>query len=87
MQVKKRNGELVPFDFNKIVKAVGKVNEHISKDAGFLVSIKLAVTKKAERNGDDIIGIEEIQDAVERGLIELGYIKEAKAYILYREQR
>lgn len=84
-KVRKRDGRIVDFDFNKVIKAVKKAfesqNETYDNDIeGQLRSdFTLPISNK-------IIGIEEIQDTVEQTLMYFGYYKVAKAYILYRER-
>lgn len=84
-KVRKRDGRIVDFDFNKVIEAVKKAfesqNEAYDNDIeGQLRSdFTLPISNK-------IIGIEEIQDSVEQTLMYFGYYKVAKAYILYRER-
>lgn len=84
-EVRKRDGRIVDFDFNKVIEAVKKAfesqNEAYDNDIeGQLRSdFTLPISNK-------IIGIEEIQDSVEQTLMYFGYYKVAKAYILYRER-
>lgn len=84
-KVRKRDGRIVDFDFNKVIEAVKKAfesqNETYDNDIeGQLRSdFTLPISNK-------IIGIEEIQDTVEQTLMYFGYYKVAKAYILYRER-
>ena len=84
-KVRKRDGRIVDFDFNKVIEAVKKAfesqNESYDNDIeGQLRSdFTLPISNK-------IIGIEEIQDTVEQTLMYFGYYKVAKAYILYRER-
>lgn len=84
-KVRKRDGRIVDFDFNKVIEAVKKAfesqNETYDNDIeGQLWSdFTLSISNK-------IIGIEEIQDTVEQTLMYFGYYKVAKAYILYRER-
>lgn len=40
-----------------------------------------------EQYGDESPSVEQIQDAVERTLVESGHARTAKEYILYRAQR
>ena len=87
--VRKRDGRLEPFDPTKIetvvfaaAKAVGgedieKAREITRQSISFL-----EVLYKGER----VPTVENIQDLVEKILIENGHAKTAKAYILYREQ-
>lgn len=84
-KVRKRDGRIVDFDFNKVIEAVKKAfesqNETYDNDIeGQLRSdFTLPISNKT-------IGIEEIQDTVEQTLMHFGYYKVAKAYILYRER-
>jgi anaerobic ribonucleoside-triphosphate reductase len=87
--VKKRDGEIVTFDKEKIAhaiylaaKAVGGEDMELADKLANEVILYL-YTKK----GDATPEVEEIQDAVEKTLIESGHARTAKAYILYRKQR
>ena len=85
MQVRKRNGAIVPFDRGFILRAVtlaaaaaGEHDEAAARQAAEQVEGKLRA------GGEAIVDIETIQDAVEEALFELGRFKTVKAYILYR---
>jgi ribonucleoside-triphosphate reductase len=84
----KRDGRIVPFDEVKIttavwkaMRAVGTPDEVVAKRLSDLI-----VGLIDERFVDEYPTVEEIQDLVEETLIEAGYIRTAKAYILYRKQ-
>jgi hypothetical protein len=92
-RIAKRDGREVPFDEEKIRSAVaraqaavGEVDAHLPAEVSALVRLTLDA-----RRGDApelaLPGIEEIQDLVERALIELGRAEVAKAYIVYRDRR
>ncbi len=88
--IRKRDGKIVPFDNFKIANAIFKAAESVGgKDFGLALSIakdvELLVDKKFHSNS--IPAVEEIQDMVEKVLIERGHARVAKAFILYREQR
>ncbi len=84
-KVKKRDGRIVDFDFKKVIDAVTRAFE--SQGESYDEQISIAIDGKFDHyNGDEVVSIEKIQDEVENALIECGYIKVAKAYILYREQ-
>lgn len=90
MQVKKRDNTIVDFDIKKISKAIfGAAQSVGGHDAE--AAEKLAEAVVAELNQkfkySSIPSVEEVQDLVEKVLIEAGHAKTAKAYILYREQR
>jgi len=85
----KRNGKVVPFDKSKIAnaifkaaRAVGGENRKMAEALADEVVLFLYTIK-----GDKPPTVEEIQDAVEKILIENGNARTAKAFILYRKQR
>ena len=87
-KVRKRDGSVVLFDGGKITeaiwkaaKAVGGKDKEKAKHVSDLIVMELE--KKYGENG--IPEVEEIQDIVEKTLIEEGHAKTAKAYILYRK--
>jgi len=89
-QVKKRSGRTVPFDQSKIAdaifkaaQAVGGADRELAEELADVVVLFL----EKQHGPDGIPTIEEIQDMVEKVLIETGHAKTAKAYILYRERR
>jgi len=87
MKVIKRDGKKVDFDPNKIVVAISKANrEVIGNEKASIQNINyiVEVIEKLELNE---IGIERIQDQIERKLMELGKYELAKRYMLYREKR
>ena len=89
-KVIKRNSEIVDFDKQKIVDAIYKAAESVGgTDAGLAKDLTDKVIHRLTDtyNKKTIPAIEEIQDLIERVLIEEGHAKTAKAYILYREQR
>jgi len=94
-QVRKRSGQLVPFNQEKIANAIFKAAQAVGgEDRQMADELANVVTMFLERQyGSEPGGvpgsptIEEIQDMVEKVLIETGHAKTAKAYILYRERR
>jgi len=91
-QVEKRDGRLVPFDFEKIVSAVYKAmieaGEGSQEDA-VLVAHQVAgeLGRFAKKYRSFLPTVEGMQDSVEKYLILNDYVKTAKAYILYRDKR
>ena len=88
--VRKRDGTPVPFDQRKIAdaifaaaRAVGGEDRHLAEELAGVVTLFL----EKRYGGDSIPGIEDIQDVVEKVLIETGHARTAKAYILYRQKR
>ncbi len=91
-QIRKRDGRVVPFDIARISEAVYKATEASGqpnrKMAGELAEkIVQKLAKKHKNFAKYTPTIEEIQDLVEESLIENGYAKVAKIYILYRQKR
>lgn len=87
MKVIKRDGKKVDFDPNKIVVAISKANrEVIGNEKASIQNINYIV-EAIEKLVLNEIGIEKIQDQIERKLMELGKYELAKRYMLYREKR
>ncbi|MCL6613076.1 MAG: anaerobic ribonucleoside-triphosphate reductase [Firmicutes bacterium] len=87
--IRKRDGRIVPFDREKIAAAIFKAARAVGgEDRQLAEELSEAVVKfLAARKGSGIPSVEEVQDAVEKVLIETGHAKTAKAYILYRDRR
>ena len=89
-QIRKRSARLVAFDQSKIADAVFKAAQAVGggdhEMAEELAEIVVLFLEK-QYGPTGIPTIEEIQDMVEKVLIETGHAKTAKAYILYRERR
>jgi uridine kinase len=88
--VVKRSGAIVPFNRKRIANAiyraavaVGGRNRDRAEDLADQVVDFLAASLPADHTPH----IEEIQDAVEKILIENGHAQVAKAFILYRDER
>jgi ribonucleoside-triphosphate reductase (formate) len=86
--IKKRDGRIVPFDSQKITAAIAKAgNATVEFDERDARKLTLKVLTLAHELRLGITPeVEEIQDIVERVLLDSPYYKTAKAYILYREQ-
>ncbi|MGN1268112.1 MAG: ribonucleoside triphosphate reductase, partial [Candidatus Aphodocola sp.] len=87
-KVRKRNGKIVQFDIEKISNAIKKAfeAEDVNYDDNIIDFLALKVTAEfSSKVEDNIVNVEDIQDAVEKTLIKAGYDKVAKAYILYRK--
>jgi ribonucleoside-triphosphate reductase len=87
--VRKRDGRIVPFNKERIADAIFKAAQAVGGEDRFVAEeLASAVADYLERHYEsDMPGIEEIQDLVEKVLIETGHAKTAKAYILYRDRR
>ena len=90
--IKKRDGQVVPFDLSKITSAINKSmtvsNEGSIEEAELVANKVLAeLVKIAKKFKDFMPDVEGIQDIVERELILSEYVKSSKEYILYRQER
>ena len=93
MKVKKRDGRIVDFNEQKIIRAIlaafesvdGEVTQYAVDKAYNIASYVSGYFEEDETNPTP--GIEEIQDVIEKGLMSTKRKDVAKAYILYREER
>jgi len=89
MQIRKRSGDIVLFEKEKIVKAIEKASKAAGvEEKNIAKKLTDEVVKRLNEKfcSRSIPAVEEIQDVVEETLIENNRIKIAKAYIIYREQ-
>jgi ribonucleoside-triphosphate reductase len=87
--VRKRDGRLEPFDQERITNAIWKAANAVGeRDMDLAKRLSDQVVRElSKRFGEDgVPTVEEIQDIVEKVLIENGRARMAKAYILYRKQ-
>jgi len=87
--VRKRDGRLEPFDQERITNAVWKAAKAVGgkdREQAKRLSDQVVVELKKRFGEDGVPTVEEIQDIVEKTLIEKGHARTAKAYILYRKQ-
>ena len=88
-KIQKRDGRIVTFNIEKIANAIYKAAESMG-GSDYDEALEIAgrvcdYIESSEKN--KIPSVEEIQDAVEKILIEEGHASTAKAYILYRANR
>jgi len=89
-KVEKRNGELAPFDNEKIEKAIYKAITFTKEGNGERakeIAEKVFNLLLRRFSSDENPHVEQIQDIVEEVLIMEGLVETARAYILYREKR
>ncbi|MEM2104740.1 MAG: ribonucleoside triphosphate reductase [Candidatus Bathyarchaeia archaeon] len=87
--VRKRDGRLEPFDQDRITNAIWKAAKAVGgRDRELAKKLSDQVVSELRRRfGEDgVPTVEEIQDVVEKTLIENGHARTSKAYILYRKQ-
>lgn len=88
-EILKRDGTVQSFDIEKITNAIYKAAVAVGGDDRELAKrLSEEVVSKLEQNfGGRRPHVEDVQDMVEKVLIENGHAKTAKAFILYREKR
>ncbi len=88
--IRKRDGRTVPFDSEKITNAIVKAFEASNSAKTRLAAEEITqeVVRNLKRSEDvSIPTVEDVQDMVESVLIERGFVRTAKSYILYRAER
>jgi uridine kinase len=86
----KRNGATVPFSKNRITNAIYRAAVSVGgrdKKISEGLSSQVVEILESQFKPNQYPTVEEIQDVVEKVLIENGHAKVSKAYILYREER
>jgi ribonucleoside-triphosphate reductase len=90
-QVRKRDGQIVPFDLSRITSAIARAmqasGEGDTQNDAARVSDQVVTSLGRKYPAAHIPTIEQIQDVVEEQLILMDFSKTAKAYILYRNDR
>jgi ribonucleoside-diphosphate reductase alpha chain len=91
-KIQKRDGSIVKFDFQKIVRVISLAMEQSnegSRDEAEMVAHRVAseVVRIAKKYKNFLPTVEGIQDEVEKQLMLSEYIKSSKKYIIYREER
>jgi anaerobic ribonucleoside-triphosphate reductase len=87
--IRKRDGRIVEFDSVKIAAAIFKAAKAVGGEDRQLARelAEVVIQYLSKKLGTVIPTVEDVQDAVEKILIETGHAKTAKAYILYRDRR
>ena len=86
--IRKRDGRIVPFDAEKITRALlkaGRATGEFSEDVARVLTTRVLGLAQVML-GVETPGVEEVQDLVEDVLLTSPFKKTAKAYILYRDQ-
>jgi ribonucleoside-triphosphate reductase len=88
-KIRKRDGKISDFNPIKITEAIWKAAQAVGgkdyRKASELTNKVMDFLEKQTKRGQ-MPSVEQVQDAVEKVLIEEGHAKTAKAYILYRKQ-
>ncbi|MBE5769409.1 MAG: anaerobic ribonucleoside triphosphate reductase [Clostridiales bacterium] len=91
VKIRKRDGREVDFAQEKIERAIFSAFQASGSAKGMETAQQLAARVVSDLENNEAIpatpNVEQVQDTVERVLIEKGYVRTAKAYILYRAER
>ncbi len=86
----KRSGTTVPFNQNRIMNAIYRAAVSVGgrdKERAEILSEKVIQLLEKTYDDDYTLHVEEVQDAIEKVLIEYGHAQVAKEFILYRDER
>lgn len=88
-KIRKRDGRTSAFNVEKIADAIYKAASAVGgKDYNSALALAEEVCRIIEnKSGNEVPTVEEVQDTVEKVLVENGHAKTAKAFILYRANR
>ena len=87
-KINKRDGRVVAFDSSKITAAIARAGEatgEFKEKEARKLTLRVLTLAHELRSGP-VPEVEQVQDIVERVLLDSPYYKTAKAYIIYREQ-
>lgn len=91
--IKNREWDLIPFDRSRIERAIERAWESIGmKELAFIDDMVTDIVQTMAdiviaADNEKVLTIEEIQDIVEKKLMEFGHFEVAKRYIIYRQAR
>lgn len=93
-QIKKRDGRIVPFNEDRITRAIFLAASAVAERSGTSADYRIAegltaqvVRQLNEKYGNGVPTVEEVQDLVVRTLIKTGHARTSEAYITYRNER
>lgn len=87
-KIRKRNGQMVDFDPNRIEVAIGKASESVGNEASkedikkVIAEVVVAAEQAFSESTPDV---ETLQDLIEQELMRSGHYKTVRSYILYRD--
>ncbi len=86
--IKKRDGRIVEFNRNKIVNAILKAFEQVDGEVNdYAIEKANNIADFISKEHRHMLGVEEVQDLVENGLMSTRRKDVARAYIRYRQER
>ena len=88
MMIRKRDGREAEFEETKITDAIFEAAKSVGgADRQMAMEVTLDVLNYLTEHTKGVVSVEEVQDVVEKVLIESGHARTAKSYILYRAKR
>lgn len=78
MQVKKRDGNIVKFNSNKIANAISAANKSVKRTQRATANERKEIIKYVKSLDMEVVSVEEIQDIIENKLMEFGKFELAK---------
>ena len=85
-KIRKRNGEIAPYEKNKIVVAIDKASKAVGEKLDNAFQLCDQVETVLVSTNHHVPTVEEIQDVVEKVLIQNNLSNVAKAFIIYRNE-
>ncbi|GAA0225382.1 anaerobic ribonucleoside triphosphate reductase [Metaclostridioides mangenotii] len=92
--VKKRDGRTIPFNQDRVTRAIFLAATSVAEKEGTVPDYKVSeeLTNKVIRHlnkkfAEETPGVEDVQDAVVKVLIESGHARTSEEYIIYRTER
>lgn len=92
--VKKRDGRVIPFNEDRITRAIFLAATNVAEREGMVPDYKLSEQLTQEvikflnhKYSESVPSVEDIQDSVVKVLIETGHAKTSEEYIIYRTER
>ncbi|NMS91959.1 anaerobic ribonucleoside triphosphate reductase [Clostridioides difficile] len=92
--VKKRDGRVIPFNEDRITRAIFLAATNVAEREGIVPDYKLSEQLTQEvirflnhKYSESVPSVEDIQDSVVKILIETGHAKTSEEYIIYRTER
>ena len=89
-QIRKRDGRIVTFNKSKVSEAIWRAASSVggtNRETSDKLSLKVIKSLESKCDESTVPSVENIQDLVEKILIEEGHASVAKSYILYRQNR
>lgn len=92
--VKKRDGRVIPFNQDRVTRAIFLAATSVAEKEGTVPDYKVSeeLTNEVIRHlnkkfTEEVPGVEDVQDAVVKILIESGHARTSEEYIIYRTER